>query len=513
MDVRTLMRRSAQFYAQREAVVHRDRRLTFAEAWDRGVRLANGLIAMGLKKGDRVASLEDNRLESADLFLGAAIAGLVRVPLYPRNSREAHHHMTGHTGARVLIVDEKYLPEVEGLDEELPTLERIFVRDGGYESWLAAQSNVDPEVPIDPEDNYIIRHTGGTTGKSKGVAYTHRAWLAAGRDWFYLYPPVEPGDKCLHVGPISHGSGYLFVPIWMGGGCNVLIDRFDANETVDLMEREGIGYMFMVPTMLNVINQLPGIKQRDWSKLKCMLVSAAPIADDTALKAREIFGDAMYQGYGQTEVLPIAMMGPRQWFATDVPGSQPLRACGMPLPFAQLQIWDENDQPVPVGEVGEIVAKTDGQMKEFWNDPEATAKRIVRGWVKTGDIGRLDKNGYLYMLDRADDMIISGGYNIWPAELENVITDHPDVIECAVFGVPHERWGETPCAHVMVREGSRVTEVEIADLCAERLGSYKKPGRVVVTTEPLPKTPVGKIKRRALRDPYWAGRDRRVAGA
>lgn len=513
MDVRTLMRRSAQFYAQREAVVHRDRRLTFAEAWDRGVRLANGLIAMGLKKGDRVASLEDNRLESADLFLGAAIAGLVRVPLYPRNSREAHHHMTGHTGARVLIVDEKYLPEVEGLDEELPTLERIFVRDGGYESWLAAQSNVDPEVPIDPEDNYIIRHTGGTTGKSKGVAYTHRAWLAAGRDWFYLYPPVEPGDKCLHVGPISHGSGYLFVPIWMGGGCNVLIDRFDANETVDLMEREGIGYMFMVPTMLNVINQLPGIKQRDWSKLKCMLVSAAPIADDTALKAREIFGDAMYQGYGQTEVLPIAMMGPRQWFATDVPGSQPLRACGMPLPFAQLQIWDENDQPVPVGEVGEIVAKTDGQMKEFWNDPEATAKRIVRGWVKTGDIGRLDKNGYLYMLDRADDMIISGGYNIWPAELENVITDHPDVIECAVFGVPHERWGETPCAHVMVREGSRVTEAEIADLCAERLGSYKKPGRVVITTEPLPKTPVGKIKRRSLRDPYWAGRDRRVAGA
>ncbi|WP_119418187.1 class I adenylate-forming enzyme family protein [Desertibaculum subflavum] len=513
MDVRTLMRRSAQFYADREAVVHRDRRLTFAEAWTRGIRMANGLIAMGLQKGDRVASLEDNRLEAADLFLGAAIAGLVRVPLYPRNSREAHHHMAGHTGARVLIVDERYLGEVEGLDRELPALERIFVRDGGYEAWLAAQSEIDPEVPIDPEDNYIIRHTGGTTGKSKGVAYTHRAWLAAGRDWFYLYPPVEPGDKCLHVGPISHGSGYLFVPIWMGGGSNVLVDRFDAAETVEIMEKEPIGYMFMVPTMLNVINQLPGIRQRDWSKMKCMLVSAAPIADDTALKAREIFGDALFQGYGQTEVLPVAMMGPRQWFASDVPGSQPLRACGMPLPFAQLEIWDENDRPVPVGEAGEIVAKTDGQMKEFWNNPEATAQRIVRGWVKTGDIGRLDRNGYLYMLDRADDMIISGGYNIWPAELENVITDHPDVVECAVFGVPHERWGETPCAHVTVRAGAAVTEAEIAELCAERLGSYKKPGKVVVSTEALPKTPVGKIKRRALRDPYWAGRDRRVSGA
>ena len=512
MDVPTLMRRSAEFYADREAVVHRDRRLTFAEAWQRGVRLANGLIGMGLRKGDRVASLEDNRLEAADLFLGAGISGLVRVPLYPRNSREAHHHMTGHTGARLLIVDEKYLPEVDGLDRELPGLERIMVRDDGYEAWLAAQSDVEPDIAIVPEDNYIIRHTGGTTGKSKGVAYTHRAWLAAGRDWFYLYPPVEPGDKCLHVGPISHGSGYLFVPIWMGGGCNVLVDRFDAAEIVDIMEREPIGYMFVVPTMLNVINQLPGIKQRNWSKMKCMLVAAAPIADDTALRAREIFGDALYQGYGQTEVLPIAMMGPRQWFATDIEGSTPLRACGRPLPFAELQIWDENDHPVPVGEVGEIVGKADGQMTGFWNDPEATAKRIVRGWVKTGDIGRLDRNGYLYMLDRADDMIISGGYNIWPAELENAITNHPDVIECAVFGIPDQRWGETPCAHVTVRAGAKVTEAEIADLCAEHLGSYKKPGKVVLSTEPLPKTPVGKIKRRSLRDPYWAGRDRRVAG-
>jgi acyl-CoA synthetase (AMP-forming)/AMP-acid ligase II len=185
----------------------------------------------------------------------------------------------------------------------------------------------------------------------------------------------------------------------------------------------------------------------------------------------------------------------------------------MPLPFAQLEIWDENNQPVPVGEAGEIVAKTDGQMKEFWNNPRATAERIVRGWVKTGDIGRLDHNGYLYMLDRADDMIISGGYNIWPAELENVITDHPDVLECAVFGIPDQRWGETPCAHVTVRAGATVTAAAIADLCAERLGSYKKPGKVVLSTEALPKTPVGKIKRRAMRDPYWAGRDRKVAGA
>jgi len=512
MDVRTAMRRSARFYADREAVVHGASRLTFAEAWERGIRMANGLLAMGLKAQDRVAVLEDNCLEASDFFLGAGIANLVRVPLYPRNGREAHAHMVGHTGCRVLVVAEKYAHEVGGLEKELPALERVFVRDSAYEAWLARQAAADPDVPIDPEDNYIIRHTGGTTGRSKGVAYTHRAWLAAARDWFYLYPPVEPGDSCLHLGPISHGSGYLFVPIWLGGGRNVMADHFEPRATLDLMEKEGIGYLFMVPTMLNALNHHPGIGGRDWSKLKCMLVTAAPIADDTAKKAHEIFGDKLWQGYGQSEVLPVAMMGPRQWFA-EVEGSRPLRSCGMPLPFAQLEIWNEDNEPVPVGQSGEIVAKTDGQMKGFWNNPEATAERVVRGWVKTGDIGMLDANGYLYMLDRADDMIISGGFNIWPAELENVITDHPAVVECAVFGIPHERWGETPCAHVVTDGRTPVDEAEIAALCAERLGSYKKPGRVVLSTQALPKTPVGKIKRRALRDPYWVGHDRKVAGA
>jgi acyl-CoA synthetase (AMP-forming)/AMP-acid ligase II len=242
-----------------------------------------------------------------------------------------------------------------------------------------------------------------------------------------------------------------------------------------------------------------------------MTVSAAPISDETALKAYEIFGDAMYQGYGQTEVLPVAMMGPRQWFA-KVPGSEPLRACGMPLPFAQIQIWDEDNKPVPAGESGEIVAKAEGQMTGFWNDPKATAERIVDGWVKTGDIGRLDANGYLYMLDRVDDMVISGGFNIYPAELENVIAAHPAVIEVAVFGIPHERWGETPCAVVCVKPGVAVSESDIVELCSSRLGNYKRPGKVVLRSEPLPKTPVGKIRRKELREPFWVGHARRVAG-
>jgi len=499
-------------HRDRECVVHGDRRLTFSEAWERGVRLANGLRALGLEPGDRIGVLEDNSIEAADFFHGTAIANLVRVPLYPRNGREAHHHMLNHTGCKAIMVAEEYLHEVDGIDAEIESLAHILVRDENYESWLSGQSADPPLIDIDPEDNFIIRHTGGTTGPSKGVAYSHKAWLNAGRDWFYTFPPVEPGDKCLHLGPISHGSGYQYLPTFLSGGCNVMMDHFDPEETLEVMESEGIGFMFMVPTMVNAIVRDNTARGRNFSSLKCILIGAAPIADATALAAREVFGEVLYQGYGQTEVLPIAMMGSAQWFA-EVKGSEPLRACGLPLPFAQIQIWDEHNNELPRGEVGEIVAKSDGQMVGFWNNPEATAERIVRGWVKTGDLGRLDDNGYLYIVDRADDMIISGGYNIYPMELENVISDHPAVLEVAVFGVPHPKWGESPYAVCVTAPDPDVSEDEIINLCADRLGSYKKPSGVRFTTDPLPKSPVGKVKRKDLREPFWEGFDRRVSGS
>jgi acyl-CoA synthetase (AMP-forming)/AMP-acid ligase II len=367
-------------------------------------------------------------------------------------------------------------------------------------------------VLVSPDDYFIIRHTGGTTGLSKGVAYTHKAWLAAGRDWFYTFPPVEPGDKCLHLGPISHGSGYQYLPMWLSGGCNIMLDHFDTQHTLDVIEQEGINFLFMVPTMVNAVVHDNGARGRDFSSLKCLLVAAAPIQDATALAAREVFGDVLYQGYGQTEVLPVSMMNSAQWFA-QVEGSNPLRACGLALPFSEVEIWDEENHPVATNEVGEIVARSDGMMSEFWNNPEASAERIVNGWIKTGDLGKLDANGYLYVVDRADDMIISGGFNIWPAEIENVLASHPDVVEVAAFGIPHQRWGETPHALCVVVEGSSVTEQELIDRVSADLGSYKKPGGVTIRTEALPKSPVGKIKRKDLREPFWAGVDRRVSGS
>ncbi len=511
MDVRSLMRRAAEFYAHSEAVSAEGRSLTYSEAWSRGLRLANAVLEMGLSAGDRIGVLEDNGIGAQDVFAGAAAAGLVRVPLYARNSPEAHRHMLEHTGCRALVVSERYLGAVSGIEDELPGLERVIVRDATYEKWLCSFADDDPDPRIGPEDFFIIRHSGGTTGRPKGVGYTHRAWLAAGRDWFYNFPPVVPGDTCVHLGPISHGSGYLYTPIWLSGGRNVLLEDFDADLALEVMEQQRAAYVFMVPTMLNLLVRRPGAADRDWSHLKVIQLGGAPVARETVMLAREVFGDVLYQGYGQTEALPICMMGPSEWFST-VPGSDPLLSAGRPLPFADLEIRDGENQPVAVGEEGEIAVRCEGQMAGFWEDPELTASRLVDGWVLTGDIGKLDRNGFVYVLDRKDDMIISGGFNIWPAELENVILDVPGVVEVAVFGIPDDRWGETPLALCVVEPGAVVAEDAVIEECRRRLGSYKKPGRVEFRRDPLPKSPVGKLQRKVLREPYWAGADRRVAG-
>lgn len=512
MDVRALLRRSAQVHAQRVAVIAGDRQLTFAEMWDRGVRLANGLLAAGLHPGNMVATLEDNSVGAVDTYIGAAAANLCRVPLYARNARAAHVRMLINVCARVLIVEEQHLPDVEGIEAEVPSLEWVLVRDSAYEAWLAAQSDVDPDPAIDPDDLLVIRHTGGTTGAPRAVPNSHRTWIAAARDYFYPLPAPAAGDRILHIGPLSHASGYWLLPLWAVGGVNVLVHGLDAASTLDVLESQRIAYAFVPPVLLSRFTRVPGAAQRDWSAAKALLMSGGPIAPDTVRRARAVFGDRpLYQLYGQTETGAVAVMGHEDWFA-DVAGSTPLEACGRLHPWVELEVRGDDGTPVELGQSGEIAIRADGQFRGFYGAPTETDARIVDGWVLTGDIGRLDQNGYLYLLDRKNDVIVSGGFNIHPLELENVIASHPDVIEVAVFGIPHDRWGETPMAVCCVEPTATVTEEVIVALVSERLGSYMKPTRVSITTQPLPRSPVGKIMRRALRDPHWAGHDRRVAG-
>lgn len=506
------MRFAARANHDRLAIVSDGRQLTFGQAWDRGLRLANAMIDLGLKAGDRVAVLEDNSIEAADFFLGTAAANLVRVPLYKRNSPEAHASMVRHTGCRALVVSEKHFAEIADIKSAAPELEHIIVRSDNYESWLAAQRSEDPNPQIDPDDFYIIRHSGGTTGQSKGMAFSHKAWMSTERDWTYRLPPIELGDGCTHVAPISHGSGYLFLPMWLSGGYNILESKFEPKRLFDLLSENG-GYCFAVPTIVSDLvaysrnNSVP-----DMSKLKALVIAGAPMREATARAAYEIFGDRLHQFFGQTEAVPATWMTAKEWFG-EIAGSSPMQSVGRVMPFARIEIRDEDNQALPLGEEGEIAIQVDGQMEKIWNEPEMTAQRLVDGWILSGDIGKLDQNGYLYLVDRKDDMIISGGFNIWPAELEIAIATHPAVREVAVVSAPHPRWGETPAAIVVVHEGAEITEEEVIEVCASRLGGYKKPTLVVIQREPLLRTPVGKIPRKQLRERFWEGAGQRIGGS
>jgi acyl-CoA synthetase (AMP-forming)/AMP-acid ligase II len=364
LNVSAALRRAMECNQTRTAIIAGDIELTYQEAWKRGCQLANAFLEMGLQPGDKVAVLEDNCLEASDFFLATAIGNFVRVPLYRRNSALAHSHMIGHTDCRAVVVSEEYAHEVISFKDELECLKHVIVRTGNYEEWLAKQSDIEPDLEIDINEPHLIRHSGGTTGRSKGMQFSHKQWMRTCRDWSFFLPRMEAGDYGIHVGPISHGSGYLFMPIWLAGGCNVLVQKFEPEIYANLLETHG-GFTFAVPTMLSDM-VASSTKKKDFSKLRGIMVSGAPIQPATALQARDFFGDVLYQLYGQTESVPVAGMGPKEWFS-DVPGSEPLLAVGKIMPYSAIEIRDDNNNPLPVGETGEIALKCEGQITEILN--------------------------------------------------------------------------------------------------------------------------------------------------
>jgi acyl-CoA synthetase (AMP-forming)/AMP-acid ligase II len=512
MYITPLLRRAARHNADRTAIVYGDRTLTFAQAWDRGIRLANGLHAAGLRPGDRVGVLEGNTIGAVDMFLGCAIGGFTRVPLYARNKRRSHAQMLNNVAATTFVVEDAFLADAVDISDDVDTLERVIVRDAAYEAWLQDQSAEDPMVAGRPDDLFVIRHTGGTTGDPLAAPMTHEMWFRTGRDYYYPLRTPRRNDVLLHVGPISHGSGYFFLPMWMAGGAQVLAIDLAPAAVIEVMAKQRITHMFMPPSLLSFVLKEPSLADADMSALTCMTLGAQPASQDTLRSAHEVFGDVIYELYGGTETSVVAAMGPSEWFSA-VDGSQPLRAAGRAYPWAEIEIRDEEGNVLPDGEPGRIWSRNDGQIAGYMNAPTQTAERFVDGWVHIGDVGKLDENGYLYLLDRAGDMINSGGYNIYPSEIEDVITQLPDVVEAAAFAVPHEKWGETPLAVVVTLPGSTLTAQEVIDHVTGELGSYRKPTRVVLQEDPLPRSPVGKMMRRSLRDPYWEGIDRRISGA
>ncbi|MEU3270979.1 AMP-binding protein [Saccharomonospora sp. NPDC006951] len=514
MDPARLLRRVSHDYRDRVAVRCEDKALTYAEFGERSNRLANALADLGLEKGDRIALLGDNRLESLELIVGTAIGGFVRCSLHAHDAPERHRYLIEHTGAKALIVDRHYYERMSGVLGEIAGLRHVIVLGGphgtggtagvsSYEDVLASASAEQPGVELAQDDPHVIRFSSGTTGLPKGIIITVAATMGMGNEFAVVLPGFDDSDRYLAAGPLTHAAGMFIYPLLAAGTTTIVMPGFDPGKFLELVEREKVTATLVVPTMIQMITDHPDAKTRDLSSLRAVMYGAAPISETTLGKALDVWGDIMYQLYGQSEVVPIAVLMPRHHRL----GSGVLSSAGRPSPNAWVRIEDEDGNELPRGQVGEVVAGAPCMMTGIWGDDEAAAVRLTPdGGVRTRDMGYLSEDGFLYLADRKEDMINSGGFNIWPAELENALSAHPAVQDVAVVGVPHEKWGETPCAVVVVREGADVTEAELIEWTRERVGSYKKVTGVRFVAE-LPKTPLGKILRRQARERYLATGD------
>ncbi len=503
MDFGTLLRRSARSYARNVAVWCAGHEQTYGRLFERACRLANALAGLGLMQGDRVAVLGPNGPETVEQVAGIALGGFVRSALYAHQTAEVNSYLLDLVDARALIVHESL---AEGLDAE-----HVIVYGGGpgsrYEELLARAPASDPGTRQSPEDFHVIRFSAGTTGRPKGIAHTVSAWLRGGDEFRWVTPQIDERSGYLAAGPLTHAAVVFLWPMLQVGGRVVVMEAFEPGRALELIETQRPTITLMVPTMIQALVAHPDASSRDLSSLQALTYAAAPISEKTMHQAIELLGGGvLHQWYAQSEAWPLTMLLPHQHL--DRP-----RSVGRPTPNTALRIVDDDGAELPVNEVGEIAARTPGQMWGQWNDPDGTAARtLADGSIRTRDMGYRDEEGFVFLVDRKEDMIISGGYNIWPAELEVALIEHPAVAEACVVGVPHEKWGETPKAVVVLDPDAAASEDELIEHCRAKVGSVKKVTSVEFVTE-LPKSPLGKVLRRAVRDRYWAQSAQRIGGA
>jgi acyl-CoA synthetase (AMP-forming)/AMP-acid ligase II len=511
--------RAAERYADRPAWIDAQRVVTFRQAAARVGRLAQALLSVGGQPGDRVGLLVPNCLEGLEAILAPMQAGMTVVPMNVRLHPDEHAYMLNDSGAFTLIYAEDLISHVARMRERLDTVKHFICigrNTGGdlsYEALLEEQKASAPDPVIEADDLAWIFYTSGTTGHPKGAMLTHRVLITMAEQFLLDIDPAVPGDVLLHGAPITHGSGLaIFHHIARGSTSAFPRARsFDPPRIFEAIERYRATTMFLVPTMINMLLASPERDRYDLSSLKTVFYGGAPMYVEQLTEALRVFGPIFVQVFGQGEAPMTCTSLPKD---EHLVGDDPVKlkrlaSAGRATTAVQVRIVDDADQPVPPDTMGEIVVRGDLVMKGYWNKPDATAKALRGGWLHTGDIGSLDRDGYLYITDRKKDMIISGGSNIYPREIEEVICQHAAVFEVSVIGVPDDKWGEAVKALVVTHPGASATEADIIEHCKRHLGSYKKPQSVEFLPA-LPKNAYGKVLKRELRDRYWAGRPRRV---
>jgi long-chain acyl-CoA synthetase len=502
--------------ADHPAFVLGDRSVTYGEFYEQCQRVANGLAALGVGPQDRVAFLDKNGLEHFELYHGAGLLNAVSVDVNWRLAAPEVEFIVNDMEAKVLVVGSEFAPILDAIAPNLSTVTKVLVvgEHEGYESWdtwVASQPLGDPGVEAATDDVAYQLYSSGTTGRPKGVMLTNDNFAGT-------LPLLETWDIdetviSLVAMPLFHIAGSAWAGVALNlGGTNVILRELDLNELVRILSQEGITHAVLVPAALQFLQMVPGVDEVDFSGVKLMAYGASPISGEVLVGAIKMFPNAdFWQVYGLTETTAGVVYLPPSDHDIDGPNKHRLRSCGLPGPNVELRIVDDSTLgDMPTGEVGEIWIRSPQVMKGYWNMPEETAKAITPdGWFRSGDAGYLDADGYLYIHDRVKDMIVSGGENVYPAEIENVLMSHPAVADAAVVGVPDDKWGETPKAVIVKVPGAEVTEDELIEFCRGQLAKFKCPTSVD-WADMLPRNPSGKILKKDLRAPYWEGRSRNV---
>lgn len=486
-----------------------DLAFTFAELEDATARVASALLALGLKKGDRIAWFGKNSATYFALFFGAARAGIVMTPVGWRLAEPEAAYIIDNCEAKLLFLGDGFEACVGTLGKR-PGLTRCFTAQEARA--LIKDSPRGEFEPSRPEDAVLQLYTSGTTGRPKGAVLSNRNLFGLRKAGLENPPPHTLWDEdeavlvampCAHIG----GTGLGIVAL-ASGLPGIVLAEFDPARVFDAVENRGVTRFFIVPAALQLLLNHPDCASTDFSRVKYISYGASPIPLELLRQCIEMFGAQFVQNYGMTETTgTICVLPPEDH---SVEGNKRMRSAGKPLPGVELIIRGAEGQALPPGEIGEIVTRSSSNMLGYWRLPDATASTMdAEGWIATGDVGYMDEDGYVFIYDRAKDMIISGGENVYPAEVESAIYGHPDVLEVAVIGVPDKAWGEAVKAVCVPRPGHTIDPANIISWARERLAGFKVP-KSVDTIDALPRNPSGKILRRELRAPYWEGYDRQV---
>jgi len=520
MNVGSLLTRSAKTFPDHLAIARGSQQLTYARFNARANQLANVLQERQDKRGTNVGILMYNSVEMLEAMFACFKAGLGAVPINFRLHPKEFAFIIDHSQAETVLISPHFNDSITKIRDQIPGAHHLITTSAAqgeledYETLISSQSEEFEDIDVQPDELAWLFYTSGTTGRPKGAMLTHRNLLSMTMNFYAdMCPGYGFSEVTLHAAPLSHGSGLYALPNVGKAAAHILPDSesFDPEQVLELIERHSVTNLFAAPAMVKRIVDSPQVDQYDHRSLKAVIYGGAPMLVEDLTKAIEKLGPCLVQLYGQGESpMTITYLPHQDHVLAGTPDQMKrLASAGIAHSDVEVAIFDQHDQALPTGSMGEIVTRSDLVMKGYWRDPEATAQTLRNGWLHTGDMGYIDDKGYVFLMDRTKDLIISGGENIYPREIEEVIIQHPAVREVAVIGVPDKQWGESVKAVVSLNSGHTVTASKLIEFCKGHIASFKKPKTIDFVDE-LPKNNYGKVVKRVLKDQYWGNQPRQV---